>query len=81
MVNYTYNCGIEDEEVTISRNGGDEAVNISFQRTIRVPDGKKPNQLPPGLGKFPLFKVKNYQKTLPESMGSKGRLFMPMYGK
>lgn len=29
-----------------------EKLNISFQRTIRVPDGKGDSELPPGMGSF-----------------------------
>ncbi|PGH10221.1 hypothetical protein AJ79_05476 [Helicocarpus griseus UAMH5409] len=52
---------------------------ISFRRTLRVPktDGDYP--LPPELGLFPLFSVKQFEKYLPESMVATGGLFFPMH--
>ncbi|KAL8650178.1 MAG: hypothetical protein Q9226_005253 [Calogaya cf. arnoldii] len=54
-------------------------VAISFQRTVRVPDNQGENYLPPGLGTFPLYSVRNFQETLPATMAAKGGLFFPMY--
>ncbi|KAI1087067.1 hypothetical protein F5B19DRAFT_91845 [Rostrohypoxylon terebratum] len=56
-------------------------VSISFQRTIRVPDDGTEYRLPPNLGDFPLFKVRDYDHRLPSEMAAKGGLFMPMYQK
>ncbi|KAF4945245.1 hypothetical protein FGADI_12106 [Fusarium gaditjirri] len=54
-------------------------LTITFRRTIRVPDNKFSAGLPPNEGKFPLFEVKDYARTLPLSMAQKGGMFIPMY--
>ncbi|KAH7265550.1 uncharacterized protein BKA55DRAFT_686016 [Fusarium redolens] len=54
-------------------------LTIIFHRTIRVPDNKRSNSLPPNEGKFPLFQVKDYAGNLPLSMAQKGGMFIPMY--
>ena len=63
--------------VRVSR--GFSKLDISFQRTIRVPDGKGDSELPPGMGTFPLYSVANYSEKLPKDMAAKGGLFFPMY--
>ncbi|KAL8913523.1 MAG: hypothetical protein Q9171_001712 [Xanthocarpia ochracea] len=65
---------------TISITGSNaKSIDISFQRTIRVPDDQGKNELPPSLGTFPLYSVRNFQDTLPTNMAVKGGLFFPMY--
>ncbi|PTD02116.1 hypothetical protein FCULG_00012190, partial [Fusarium culmorum] len=54
-------------------------LEISFKRTVRVPDNDDTNNLPPDAGSFPLYKVDDYAETLPLSMAQKGGLFIPMY--
>ena len=56
-----------------------EKLKVSFQRTVRVPDNQEDNQLPPGMGTFPLYSVSHYQDKLPEDVSAKGGLFLPMY--
>ncbi|KAH8595364.1 hypothetical protein B0O99DRAFT_155247 [Bisporella sp. PMI_857] len=56
-------------------------LQISFRRTIRVPDNAQSSKLPPSLGKFPLYQVKSYRSQLPPEMVAKGGLFFPMYQK
>ncbi|HDO25449.1 MAG TPA: hypothetical protein ENG95_02235 [Nitrospirae bacterium] len=46
--------------------------SISFQKTLRIPDDNKEYPLPPGLGKFPLKHVDDYQKTVPASWKEHG---------
>lgn len=58
-----------------------EKLQVSFQRTVRVPDGKGDSELPPGMGSFPLYSVANYKDKLPNAMATKGGLFFPMYRK
>ncbi len=53
--------------------------NISFQRTLRIPDDNREYPLPAGLGKFPLLHVDDYQKEVPKSWVPRGGVFMPMY--
>ncbi len=64
--------------IRVSR-GCREQLDIFFQRTIRVPDGKGDSALPPGMGSFPLYSVPNYAEKLPKDMAAKGGLFLPMY--
>lgn len=56
-------------------------VDISFQRTVRVPDNQGQSGLPPSMGTFPLYPIANYHDTLPEYMAAKGGIFFPMYRK
>src|ERR1043166_7612273 len=56
-------------------------LQISFHRTIRVPDNHETHALPPSLGCFPLSKVADYTGKLPAKMAQKGGLFFPMYRK
>ncbi|KAK3377973.1 hypothetical protein B0H63DRAFT_478477 [Podospora didyma] len=56
-------------------------LTISFRRTIRVPDNEHVSELPPDLGPFPLFRVKDFVKSLPSEMVAKGGLLFPMYDR
>ncbi|KAH6673577.1 hypothetical protein B0J14DRAFT_512163 [Halenospora varia] len=58
-----------------------EDVQISFQRTVKVPDNHNSSELPPSFGKFPLYPVKDHASKLPPEMVAKGGLFFPMYQK
>ncbi len=79
------NCTLEQssslrkaKDVVLVQRGNQE-LEISFQRTIRVPDGKGDSELPPGMGTFPLYSVENYADKLPGDMAAKGGIFLPMY--
>ncbi|KAM0080756.1 hypothetical protein ACKRZS_007079 [Fusarium odoratissimum] len=48
-------------------------------RTVRVPESDKEYDLPPGLGRFPLFNIAPFSHILPLSMVAKGGFFLPMY--
>lgn len=52
---------------------------ISFQRTLRIPDDNREYPLPPGLGNFPLQHVDDYASKLPSAWHDHGGLFLPMY--
>ncbi|KAH7129973.1 hypothetical protein B0J13DRAFT_627109 [Dactylonectria estremocensis] len=52
---------------------------VSFMRTVRVPESDKKYDLPPGLGRFPLFNIAPFSHSLPPSMVAKGGFFFPMY--
>ena len=56
-------------------------LDIFFRRTVKVPDNQHLSELPPGMGKFPLFQVKDYADQMPLEMAAKGGLFIPMYRK
>lgn len=71
------NC---DDVIKIA-DGLGESLEISLQRTIRVPDGDGDSELPPSMGTFPLYSVASYADRLPTSITLKGGLFFPMYRK
>ena len=52
---------------------------ISFQRTLRIPDDGNDYPLPPGMGKFPLHHVEDFEAKLPEVWAPRGGVFLPMY--
>jgi len=56
-----------------------ERFSVSFLRTLRIPDDGKPYPLPPGLGRFPLFKVEEYFTNAPDLWCTRGDVFLPMY--
>lgn len=53
--------------------------NISFIRTLRIPDDNKTYGLPPGVGHFPLHQVEDFASKLPESWSEHKGIFLPMY--
>lgn len=55
---------------------------VSFERTLRVPDDGKEYPLPPGLGEFPIFIVKDFKDRVPQSwleFPLKDSYFIPMH--
>jgi hypothetical protein len=52
---------------------------VSFQRTLRLPDDGMTYPLPPGLGRFPLRRVRDYASKVPAAWKKRGGLFLPMY--
>ncbi|KAK5129279.1 hypothetical protein LTR08_003635 [Meristemomyces frigidus] len=72
-----------NDKIVISRSVGPrlyrQNLTLSFQRTVRVADNEKLNNLPPTLGTFPLYNVKDYKTKLPALMAAKGGFFFPMY--
>jgi len=49
-----------------------ESLKITFQRTIRVPDNSHHSDLPPGMGKLPLYSVADHKNNMPADMALKG---------
>lgn len=76
-----YDCILKDDKVRVQGPRASDWVDISFQRTIRVPDSNKVSQLPPGLGRFPLFLTSDHADKLPVEMVAKGGAFLPIYRK
>ncbi|GKT47966.1 uncharacterized protein ColSpa_08147 [Colletotrichum spaethianum] len=66
-------------DICVSHGGKENALSIQLNRTIRVPDNRDTNDLPPGMGIFPLFKVRDYANKMPKDMAKKGGVFFPMY--
>jgi hypothetical protein len=40
--------------------GDDVGIRIDFQRTLRIPDDDREYHLPPGLGRFPLRHIEDF---------------------
>src|SRR5258708_34064753 len=57
----------------------DAHCTVSFQRTLRIPDGDKTWSLPPGLGRFPIVHVDDFAATLPPKWIERGVVAFPMY--
>jgi hypothetical protein len=54
-------------------------LTIHFQRTLRIPDDGKDYPLPPGLGRFPLRHVDDFQGKVPQAWITRGGVLFPMY--
>ena len=54
-------------------------VSITFQRTLRIPDDGRRYPLPPGLGAFPIRRVKDFESTVPATWRERGGFFISMY--
>ncbi|KAI0458075.1 hypothetical protein F5B21DRAFT_38742 [Xylaria acuta] len=77
-----YSCTLTNDSIVVTHKSPDhksQRLSISFHRTIRVPDNADEADLPPGLGKFPLFKACDFTSKLPADMAAKGGVFFPMY--
>ena len=81
MVQYLYDCSLEGNGVLIKRQFGHQRLKIKFHSTVRVPDNQDVCALPPNLGSFPLYKVREHATNLPDDMVAKGGLLMPMHSE
>ncbi|KAI9775346.1 MAG: hypothetical protein M1839_001262 [Geoglossum umbratile] len=72
---------IHGSQIRVVHSDTRSTLTISFQRTFRVPDKDRVWKLPQGLGRFPLYPVDQYNRTLPKDIVAKGGLFLPMYRK
>jgi hypothetical protein len=57
----------------------DAVLRVGFQRTLRIPDDDKEHFLPPGLGKFPVRHVDDFEQKIPASWSKHGGVMLPMY--
>ena len=64
---------IADDSLSVGR------LSITFQRTLRIPDDGRSYPLPPGLGAFPLRRVKDFARRVPAAWRERGGYFIPMY--
>lgn len=55
------------------------ALEITFQRTLRIPDDGYTYPLPPGLAAFPIRKVGDYADRFPQQWREEGGVIIPMY--
>ncbi|KAK6331202.1 hypothetical protein TWF696_009924 [Orbilia brochopaga] len=67
---------LEAKNTTILVDGN---LEISFRRTIRVPDNQQISDLPPDLGPMALTNVKHLSSKLPSDMRAKGGLLLGMH--
>jgi len=58
-----------------------DGLRISFMRTLRIPDDGKTYPLPPGLGRFPLYRADDFNGAVPAHwLSTPGdNYFMPLY--
>ncbi|KAI0097558.1 hypothetical protein GGR51DRAFT_577988 [Nemania sp. FL0031] len=70
---------IVDLAPSMEKDHHPQSLTIDLNRTIRVPDNKENADLPPGLGTFPLFRVRDYAANFPPTIAKKGGIFFPMY--
>jgi hypothetical protein len=61
------------------KSGRSNVLEVSFMRTVRVPDNGRTYNLPPALGRFPLFNIASFTDRLPPEMISKGGILFPIY--
>ncbi len=54
-------------------------LTINFQRTLRIPDDGMDYPLPPGLGRFPLRHVEDFEGKVPQTWITHGGVLFPMY--
>lgn len=52
---------------------------IEFQRTLRLPDDGSIRYLPPGLGRFPVRHVDDFEAKVPPAWLERGGVMMPIY--
>jgi len=60
---------------------GSPAIEISFHRTLRVPEDGKAHSVPPCIGKYPLFNVCDFEDKLPQCTRDMGGVFLPIFGE
>lgn len=57
----------------------DVGVCIDFQRTLRLPDDGRDYHLPPGLGRFPLRHIEDFDLGISNHRKARGGIIMPMF--
>ncbi len=65
---------VTDDEIRFG-----EGVQICFERTLRIPDAGRTYPRPPGLERFPVFRVEDYAARVPAAWREHGGVFLPMY--
>lgn len=64
---------LERDRIEIGKLG------IVFHRTLRLPDDGNTYPLPASLGQFPIHRVEDYARAVPQSWLEHGGVFLPMY--
>lgn len=57
----------------------DARLNVTFVRTLRIPDDDSTYPWPPGLGNFPLVHVDDHAQNVPGAWIEHGGVMLPMY--
>ena len=57
----------------------DAGISIDFQRTLRLPDNGRDYHLPPGLGRFPLRHIEDFDLGVSNHRKARGGIIMPMF--
>lgn len=57
----------------------DSGLEITFHRTLRMPDDDQLHELPQSLGVFPLYNVDAFSDRLPSHILERGGVFFPMW--
>jgi hypothetical protein len=57
----------------------DAELEVTFHRTLRIPDDGKKYALPPSLGAFPVKHVDDYKDRVPAEWMQRGGVMLPMY--
>lgn len=57
----------------------DAGIRIDFQRTLRIPDDGRDYHLPPGLGRFPLRHIEDFDLGANNHRKARGGVIMPMF--
>ncbi|KAL2867674.1 uncharacterized protein BJX67DRAFT_352058 [Aspergillus lucknowensis] len=57
----------------------DDRLELTFHRTLRMPDDDKIHPLPASRGTFPLYNVNAFTSQLPEHITKRGGVFFPMW--
>ncbi|MGE3541163.1 MAG: hypothetical protein AB7N91_27480 [Candidatus Tectimicrobiota bacterium] len=70
---------MQDLKISQDRLHLGERFAVSFQRTLRIPDDGRTYPLPPGLGRFPLYRVADFADRVPPAWHEPGGVFIPMY--
>jgi len=70
------NDSLEIRFPEVHENAG---VRINFQRTLRLPDDGEIHYLPPGLGKFPLRHIEDFDLSEHNHLKERGGVIMPMF--
>lgn len=54
-------------------------IGVTFHRTLRLPDDGGTYPLPPGLGEFPIRRVRDFARRVPAAWRAAGGVFIPLY--
>lgn len=67
--------------VLLVKDGDRIATEISFKRTVRIPDDGSSHDLPPDLGNFPIYSTDSFSEKMPPNLARKGGVFIPIWRK